>query len=144
MKHSHRARLWTLRLIIIALGIVVVLDLRTAATQHAHYQDELRRSDSRVIAQALQSLFRDSAAITASWSEAFILGSGTGSLFCPATGSSLPIKNVSGVLAPYLRILPQDPDNNLTSASLYYISHHDNRWFVGNCALTQRDEVMVL
>jgi hypothetical protein len=129
----------------LAIAVAVMLlffDIQTALHQHEHYQNELRRSDSRVLAQALKSLLRDFPHVTDNWHEGFVIGSGSGELFCSALREQLPINTISLVLAPYLRVLPQDPDINLTQASLYYVRLRDSQWFVGNCELATKDEVL--
>ncbi len=143
MKSDSQRRLGMVWLAIVTVVIVLFFDIRTALYQHRYYQNELRRSDSRVLAQALKSLFRDSPDVANDWDQVFIVGSGSGQLYCSALRQQLPVNTISAVLAPYLRVLPQDPDRNLSQASLYYLRSRGNHWFVGSCVLETDDEILV-
>jgi hypothetical protein len=141
MKNKTRNRQWVLWVVSLAVVFITVLDIHTAYTQHSSHLDEDRRSDIRILAQAVRSLLRDNAAAFDQWPTVFVTGDGTEPFYCRSLNQTIPTKDVKSLLQRYIRLLPRDQGINIPHVSLYYLRQQDGHWLVGNCALSKQDEV---
>ncbi len=143
MQQGGQKRRWIIWLAGFIFIVLVFVDVDTYRNQHAHYVYLDRRSDSKVLAQALRALLRDQPTIVADWPETFVIGDKEGVFYCRALDQEIPVRKLRATLFPYLRLMPTDRVINIPSVSLYYLHHRDNHWYVGNCALqvTEEEEV---
>lgn len=143
MKKTSQSRNWVIWLVILALAVILPLDIYTYIHQNSFHLNEDRRSDSKVLAQALRSLLRDKPTVDHEWPEMFVLGDGSGFFYCRALDREIPIINLAPTLKPYIRLMPRDQAINISHVSLYYVRRQNTLWSVGSCVLNKIDESSV-